>query len=141
MYFYSTVCTRTKLPEHYLNLHQVKRQKDSVTICSFQWCFYHWDWVGRGLLNKGLYGEVPPRDGPNPLPFCIPFLKERYPICIRSIAKWYPSHIPKSLKQQCFCHFLATFNTMKMIQSWRALSIHFNQLNDIISYPFLYCNQ
>ena len=77
--FYSSVCTRTKLPENYLHLHQVNRQTILYVLVLFLSRGLD---GGRGLPNKGLYGEVPSRDGPNPLPFHIPFLKERYPICI-----------------------------------------------------------
>ena len=42
-----------------------------------------------GLLDKVLYGEVPPR-GPNPYLFIYHFWEKRYPFR----RKWYPFHIP-----------------------------------------------
>ena len=47
----------------------------------------------RGVLNKCLYGEAPPR-GPTPYPFIYHFSRKRYPFRIPSIDKWYPFHIP-----------------------------------------------
>ena len=48
---------------------------------------------GRGVLNKCLYWEAPPR-GPTPYPFLYHFSRKRYPFRITSIDKWYPFHIP-----------------------------------------------
>ena len=49
--------------------------------------------VARGVLNKCLYGEAPPR-GPTPYPFIYHFSRERYPFRTPSIDKWYPFYIP-----------------------------------------------
>ena len=50
--------------------------------------------LGGGLvLNKCLYGEVPPRD-PTPYPFIYQFSRKRYPFRIPSIDKWYPFRMP-----------------------------------------------
>ena len=47
----------------------------------------------RGVLNKFLYGEAPPR-GPTPYPFIYHFSGKRYPFRIPSIDKWYSFHTP-----------------------------------------------
>ena len=47
----------------------------------------------RGVLNKFLRGEAPPR-GSTPNPFVYHFSQKRYPFRIPSIDKWYPFHIP-----------------------------------------------
>ena len=52
-----------------------------------------WSSVDRGVLNKCLDGEAPPR-GPTPYPFIYHFSQKRYPFHIPSIDKWCPFHIP-----------------------------------------------
>ena len=47
----------------------------------------------RGVLNKFLYGEAPPRRS-NPLPFICHFSRKRYPFCIPYIEESYPFLIP-----------------------------------------------
>ena len=47
----------------------------------------------RGVLNKVLYGEGPPR-GPTPYPFVYHSGPKRYPFRIPSIDKWYPFYLP-----------------------------------------------
>ena len=48
---------------------------------------------GRGVLNKCLCGEAPPR-GPTPYPLIHHFSQKRHFIRIPSIDKWYSFHIP-----------------------------------------------
>ena len=47
----------------------------------------------RGVLNKFLNGEAPPR-GPTHYPFIYHFSRKKYPFRIPSIDKWYPFHMP-----------------------------------------------
>ena len=47
----------------------------------------------RGVLDKCLYREAPPR-GPTPYPVYTIFSRKRYPFCIPSIDQWYSFHIP-----------------------------------------------
>ena len=68
--FYSSVCTRTKLPENYLNLHQVNRQ----TILYFLVLFLSRGLGGgRGLPNKVYAGRFCPEMGLTPYPFIYHF--------------------------------------------------------------------
>ena len=48
---------------------------------------------GRGVLNKCLCGEAPPR-GPTPYPLIHHFSQKRHFIRIPSLDKWYSFHIP-----------------------------------------------
>ena len=47
---------------------------------------------GEWVLKKALYAGAPPR-GPAP-PVHTSFLTGKVPLCIPSIDKWYPFHIP-----------------------------------------------
>ena len=82
----STVFTLTNLTNirqnRQMNIHSVWR--NFVKSCSRG---------GGGVLKNVLYGEAPPQ-GPNPLPFYIPFFQKRHRFRIPFIGKRYPFHIP-----------------------------------------------
>ena len=65
--FYSSVCTRTKIPENYLNLHQVNRQ----TILYFLVLFLSrgLGGGGGGYPTKVYAGRFRPEMGITPYPF------------------------------------------------------------------------